>query len=307
MNNTAKPKVILLFGPTATGKSDLGINISKMFDGEIISADSMQIYRRMDIGTAKLSQDKWNGITHHMIDVVDPEQLFTAADFYRMALDIIDDILNRKKVPFVVGGSGLYFKTLLYGIFEGPPRDEAIRNRLELLYKEKGADFLHKRLVEIDKTAAQKIHPNDERRIVRALEVFELTGTKISEYWNRENYEPSYNFLCVGLDIDRQELYERINQRCDIMLNNGLIDEVKRLIKEGLCSKHSSMQAIGYSQILDYLADKIDYNEMVRIFKRDSRRLAKRQFTLFKRLDNVEWFNYKNISKIEKRIKEFLI
>lgn len=298
-----KPNVIMLFGPTATGKSETGIKLARMFNGEIISADSMQVYKNLELGTAKLTKDKWQGIVHHLIDVVEPDERFSVADYQKLALEAISHIHNKGKLPFIVGGTGLYFKVLLYGIFDSPKCDDDLRKKLFELQQEIGMRAFWERLKSVDEEAANRIAITDVRRIIRALEVYELTGKPLTQHFKDDTYEPTFEPIIIALQIDRKVLYERIEHRCDIMLSSGLIDEVKHLLANNVSPKHTAMQAIGYRHIFDYLDGAYDYNEMERLFKRDSRRFAKRQISLFSQLENVNWFDYNDFDSICEYVK----
>lgn len=277
----------------------------------------------MDIGTAKVSQEKRRYVSHHLIDIIEPDSDFSAEHFRQEATNLIFKISTRGKIPFVVGGTGLYFKSLIYGLFEGPGKDKDLRNALEKLIKEKGVLFLHQKLKEVDPQTAEKVHFNDKKRVIRALEVYELTQKPISEFWKnqskgdrtssssgvqdgREQEKESFHFLKIGLTQDRNELYRRIDDRCDEMLASGFVEEVKSLKNGGFSPDLQSMQAIGYKHIYQYLDGEINLAEMVRQFKRDTRRFAKRQWTLFLRFKNVFWFSPKEINKIKTLISHFL-
>ncbi len=300
-----KTKVILIFGPTGVSKTDLSIRLAQNM-GEIISADSMQIYRGMDIGTAKVSQEKWAIVPHHLIDIVDPETRYTANHFYTDAVRLIQEVSQRDKVPFIVGGTGLYFKALIHGLFEGPERDNDLRTSLEGLSHGNDGTDLHQKLKTVDPKGAMKIHQNDKKRLIRALEVFQLTGKPISEHWEDQWVTERFHFLKIGLTLDREELYQRINERCDEMLHLGLIKEVDNLIKRGCTPDMPSMKGIGYRHFFPYLNNEIDLDESTRLFKRDTRRFAKRQWTLFSRIQNTHWYKPVDYSKIRDHIHQFL-
>ncbi len=278
-------KILLLAGPTACGKTSLSLMLAVALGGEIVSADSMQVYRGMDIGTAKVSYEDQQRIPHHLIDIRDVHEAFNVVDFYYEAKQCIDSILSRNRVPIVVGGSGFYFRTLLFGPPAGPPSIPEVRHEIEQEMERLGADRLFTRLKETDPIYAATITPNDRQKIVRALEIVTLTGGKVSDLeWKRDKALPDYRFHPWFLYRPREILYKRIEERCDEMLDMGLIDEVKVLIKKGLLQNSSAKQAIGYRQVLDYLQTpqtKKDYEELVRHFKTASRHYAKRQFTWF--------------------------
>ncbi|MDH4127343.1 MAG: tRNA (adenosine(37)-N6)-dimethylallyltransferase MiaA [Spirochaetota bacterium] len=298
-------KVVLIFGPTGVKKSEVSIKLAQGV-GEIISADSMQIYRDMNIGTAKVSKEERKIVPHHLIDIIDPDTSFTVYDFCNEAIKLIKQISDRGKIPFIVGGTGLYFKALVDGLFDGPTRNSNIRDNLELLANEKGNIFLHNKLKDIDPQSASKIHINDKKRIIRALEVFELTQKPISDLWKRKSNKNPFNFLKIGLTGLREELYTRINGRCDKMLNDGFVNEVRKLKDFGYHSNLQSMQAIGYKHIYKYLNNELDYDEMLRQFKRDSRRYAKRQWTLFLRFTDTHWYTADKILDIMSLVNNFI-
>ncbi len=298
-----KTKVILLFGPTGISKSSTAIKLAYK-QGEIISADSMQVYRKMNIGTAKVNKDEQKKVRHHLIDIVDPDSYFSAHHFYKKAFKLINSI---SKVPFIVGGTGLYFKVLIQGgLIEGLNRDNSIRKALEKTYANKGSEYLYNRLKKVDLNTAIKISKNDKKRIIRSLEVYELTGKPISELLSLQKKTEPFNFLKIGLTMTRDKLYEKINIRCENMIKNGLINEVKTLKDYGYPPNLISMQAIGYKHAYKYLDGELEYDEMIGLFKRDTRRFAKRQFTLFSKFENVNWFHPDQLDDIDNLIKVFL-
>lgn len=298
-------KVILIFGPTGVSKSKLSIELAKDI-GEIISADSMQIYKFMNIGTAKVSEAERNLVPHHLIDFLEPDQDFSAADFRQNARNIILNIIERGKIPFVVGGTGFYIKALIEGLFEGPPKDQIIRKRLLDLASKNGEAYVYDKLREIDLETAERLHPNDLKRVVRALEVYEITQRTLSDFWKEQKRENCFEFLKIGLTLDRQILYQRINERCESMLNGGLLEEIGFLKAKGYGLDLPSMKAIGYQHGFRYLNGDYDYNEMKRLFMRDTRRFAKRQWTLFNKLKEVHWFQPNDIDEIKELIFGFL-
>jgi tRNA dimethylallyltransferase len=301
-----KIKVVLLFGPTGASKSSTAIKLAYK-RGEIISADSMQVYKNMDIGTAKVNKDDLKKVNHHLIDIVDPDNYFSVHHFYKRAFKVIKHIHGFDRVPFVVGGTGLYFKVLMQGgLVTGLDKDNNIRERLDKVYTNKGADCLYSYLKEVDYNTAIKLSKNDKKRIIRALEVYELTGRPMSAIITSKEKETPFSFLKIGLTMDRELLYNRINKRCDDMLANGFIREVTRLKDHGYSLELTSMQAIGYKHIYQYLNGGVEYNEMVRLFKRDTRRFAKRQWTLFNRFENVNWFHPDQLDEMEELIKAFI-
>ena len=278
--------LLVLLGPTAVGKSKLAIELAKKLNGEIISADSMQVYKGMDLGTAKLSQVEREGIPHHLIDIRNPDESFSVSDFIELATKAIKNIEGRGKVPIMVGGTGLYLYAFLEGfslpIVKGDPE---IRERLS---KEPLVN-LYNRLREIDPQAAKKINPNDQRRIIRALEVYELTGQPISKLQKKEPATKDYKIAVLGLNLERKEIYQRIEKRINGMIEKGLIEEVKGLLKRGYSRNLVSMQALGYKEVIDYLDGKYNFEEMVALLKKKTRNFAKRQMTWFRRFKDVKW------------------
>lgn len=285
--------LIILTGPTAVGKTDLSIRLAKETNGEIISADSMQVYRTMDIGTAKIKKEEMSGIPHHLIDILDPDEEFNVVLFKKYAKEAIEDITGRGKTPIIVGGTGFYIQAVLYDIdFEENDDDMSYRYKLEAIAKEKGNIHLHNMLDKIDHEAALKIHPNNIRRVIRALEFYDKTGKKISEHNEREAARKSpYNFEYFVLNDERSKLYDRIDKRVDVMIKEGLLDEVKGLLDKGYTRDLVSMQGLGYKEIIDYLNGAVTIDEAVYTLKRDTRHFAKRQLTWAKREKEVTWVN----------------
>lgn len=284
-------KVYVVLGPTASGKSSLAIELAKDLNGEIISADSMQIYKYMDIGTAKVTASEIQGIKHYMIDEVNPDEEFSVAKFKSRAEEYIKKIADEGKTPIIAGGTGLYINSLVYNIdFAEAPMDSKWRDALTKEAEENGIEVLFERLKEIDSTTWQRLHLNDTKRIIRALEVYYQTGMTMTEQISRSReVPPKYDYVLIGLSLDRELLYDRINKRVDKMLENGLVEEVKKLINMGYDKNTIAMQAIGYKEILKYLRGEISLDEAIYIIKRDSRHYAKRQMTWFRRLENVSW------------------
>jgi tRNA dimethylallyltransferase len=285
-----KLPLIFIVGPTAVGKTALSLDIAQRFNGEIISGDSMQVYRGMDIGTAKASAEEQALIPHHLIDIREPNEPFTVSEFQQIATNVIADIHSRGKLPIVVGGTGLYVESLCYHFQfgEGAP-DLAFRDQLTERAEQEGNEVLYKELTDIDPEAAAKIHVNDIRRIIRALEVWHTKGVKMSESSNRK--ESIYDALWIGLTMDRAKLYSRIEQRIDMMLHQGLIEEVKQLKEKGLEQNNVALQALGYKEIIYWLNGEIDYDRAVELLKRDTRHFAKRQLSWFRRMPEINWFD----------------
>lgn len=284
---------MILSGPTAVGKTRLSIELAKEFNGEIISADSMQVYRGMDIGSAKIRKEEMEGIPHHLIDVLDPSEEFHVARFQQMAKNAMEEIYKKGKLPIVVGGTGFYIQALLYDVdFSKGEGDASIRSHLLGLEKEKGEGYLYQKLREIDFLSAEEIHPHNKKRILRALEFFYQTGEKISEHNAHEKQKISpYEFSYFVLHMEREILYQRIEKRVDKMIEDGLIEEVKRLYQKGYKRDLPSMQGLGYKEILGYLDGEYDLSEGVYRIKRDTRHFAKRQLTWFRREKDVIWLD----------------
>ena len=295
-----KDNLFILIGPTAIGKTALSINLAKKLNGEIISADSMQIYKLMNIGTAKITIDEMDEIPHHLIDIVYPDEEFTVADYKRNSIDKIIDINERGRLPIIAGGTGLYINSLVYNLnFTEVEPNEEIRANLESLGEKYGNEYLHRKLSNIDKTSADKISPQDKKRIIRALEIFEITGIPMSDQnKNFREYNKDYNLTMVGLNMDRQKLYNRINLRVNEMLEEGLIEEVSSLIKMGYNKELVSMQGIGYKEIIEYLEGNSTLEEAIELLKRKTRNYAKRQITWFKRDERIKWYNVDEYSDL---------
>lgn len=288
----AKP-LIVLTGPTAVGKTGLSIRLAKALNGEIISADSMQVYRHMDIGSAKITKEEMAGIPHHLIDVLEPAKEFNVVLFQKMAKEALEGIYDRGRVPIVAGGTGFYIQALAYDIdFTETDEDPSLRRELEQTAKEKGAQYLHQMLREADPASAERIHANNIKRVIRAIEFYRQTGTKISEHNQEERRKQSpYDLFYYVLNMERQSLYERIDRRVDQMIRDGLIEEVRKLAAMGCTRDMVSMQGLGYKEILDYLDGRSSLEEAVCLIKRDTRHFAKRQLTWFKRERDVRWLN----------------
>jgi tRNA dimethylallyltransferase len=302
-----KPKVIVICGPTGIGKTAVGIQLAEKLGGEIISADSMQIYRYMDIGTAKPTADEQNRILHHMIDIVDPDEDFDAVRFAKMAREKVMQSHQRGVMPFVVGGTGLYIKALLQGLFQSNPADPKIRERLRQEAAENGSGSLYDRLQQVDPDTADRLHPNDSYRIVRALETIESTGRSISEHQQDHGFaDEPFNALKICLQMDRQTLYGRIDQRVDMMIVAGFVGEIEKLLGMGYCADLKSMQSIGYRHIVDFIEGRLSRDECVRTLKRDTRRFAKRQFTWFGADQQIKWYEPDQLDEIVELVEGFL-
>ncbi|MCI5654085.1 MAG: tRNA (adenosine(37)-N6)-dimethylallyltransferase MiaA [Lachnospiraceae bacterium] len=309
MSENKKKPMIILTGPTAVGKTDLSIQLAKAINGEIISADSMQVYRHMDIGSAKVTPEEMDGVPHHLIDVLEPEEEFNVVVFQKLAKEALTGIYERGHIPIIVGGTGFYIQALLYDIdFTENDGDTAIRRELEKLAQTQGAGCLHQMLQEIDPESAAAIHQNNVKRVIRAIEFYRQTGKKISLHNAQEREKQSpYQFLYYVLDTDRKTLYERIDRRVDLMMEHGLVDEVKHLADMGCTRDMVSMQGLGYKEILDYLSGGIPLEEAVYILKRDTRHFAKRQITWFKRERDVRWLELERFQNDRKKVLEHIL
>lgn len=299
--NKNLPRICILAGPTAVGKTDLSLALARNLCGEIISADSAQVYKYMDIGTAKLKGSEMQGIKHYMIDEVTPEKDFSVAHFRDRAKEYILDINERGHLPIITGGTGLYINSLLDNLdFTESISDEPFRKEMQELAEENGSAYVHAMLETVDPQSYKKLHPNDLRRAIRAMEVYRHTGKPIS-YFQEESKKqpPRYNYAFIMLSMDRARLYERIEQRVDIMLQQGLVEEVKGLLDMGYSSSLNSMQALGYKEISSYLRGDITLEEATRILKRDTRHYAKRQLTWFRRDQRLYWLEMDSFYKKE--------
>lgn len=283
-------KLIIIAGPTATGKTALAVDIANTIGGEVVSADSMLVYRGLNIGAAKPSPEEMRGVLHHLIDVVDPDQEYSVAVYQKQARACINSILAGGKTPLLVGGTGLYIRSVIDDYdFSKVVRDEDLRADLQREAARDGSDALHRRLAGIDPKAAERLHPKDIRRIARALEVYYLTGKPLSDSWRLENNKPLYNLLFLGLNMDRQILYRRIEDRVDSMIEAGLLEEARGLRERGYGPGLTSMQGLGYKEIQTYLTGSVSWEETVALIKRNTRRFAKRQLTWFRRDRRIKW------------------
>ena len=306
-----KKKLIILTGPTAVGKTSLSIHLAKKLNGEIISADSMQVYHYMNIGSAKIMPEEMEGVTHHLVDVLDPKEAFDVYTFQQLAKKALCEIYAKGKVPIIVGGTGFYIQALLYDIDFTTSNEEEegqLRKELEELGRTKGAEYLHERLRSLDEESASQIHPNNMKRVIRAIEYCETTGGKFSEHNEEQRQKESpYDFYYFVLNDERSVLYERIEKRVDIMMEQGLVEEVRSLKEMGLTREYVSMQGLGYKEILDYLDGKISLEEAVYLIKRDTRHFAKRQLTWFRREKDVIWVEKDKFNRDEEKILEYML
>lgn len=304
-----KPPLIVLTGPTAVGKTQLSIQLAKRIGGEIVSADSMQVYRHMDIGSAKICPEQMQGVPHYMIDILEPDEEFHVVRFQELARAYIQDIYSRGRIPILTGGTGFYIQAILYDIdFTETEQDLSYRKFLETLEAEHGAGYLHQMLCEVDPDSAVKIHANNRKRVIRALEYYHETGEPISRHNEQERKKESpYRFAYFVLSDDRAHLYNRIDQRVDQMLKDGLLEEVRSLQQRGYTRNMVSMQGLGYKEILAYLEGECTLDEAIYILKRDTRHFAKRQITWFKRERDTDWIFKQDYGYREERILEHML
>jgi tRNA dimethylallyltransferase len=293
MNSSQNKKVIIILGPTGVGKTGLSILLAKKLNTEIISADSMQVYRHMDIGTAKPSPAELRAVPHHLINILSPEQKFSVGLFREKAVKVIDNLHDMGKIPLMVGGTGLYIRSLTRGLFEGPGADDSLRKKLEDEEKKHGRGHLYNKLFTIDPDAAEKINPSDTRRVIRALEVSLIDGNNISQSQRLSTIPSDYDFLKIGLLRDRKELYKIIEDRVDGMIEKHLLDETKELLK--LNPNQTALQALGYKEMQLYIDGHIDMDEAVRLIKKRTKMYAKRQFTWFKKELDITWVDISGI------------
>lgn len=306
---TEKKPLIVIAGPTAVGKSEVAAELGRKIGGEVVSADSMQVYRYMDIGSAKVTKEEMLGVPHHMIDVVDPDEEMDVARYAAMAKSCVRDIQNRGKIPILTGGTGFYIQAVAYDIeFEDTSPDTAYREELRNFALEHGNEALHDRLKEVDPESAEAIHPNNLKRVIRALEYYKETGRKISEHNREERQRTSpYNLLYFVITDDRQTLYDKIDKRVDFMVAEGLVDEVRYLKAMGLSRKNVSMQGLGYKEILDVFDGKMTEEEAIAKIKLESRHYAKRQITWFKREPDAIWLDRRDFDEDPLKICDHII
>lgn len=307
MTHSDPIKIVVICGPTGVGKTGFAIVLARPLGAEIVGADSMQIYRRLDIGTAKPTAEERAMVVHHMVDIVDPDEDFDAVAYARQADACISRLAERDIVPFVVGGTGLYVKALIHGLTEAAPTDAAVRERLQNELQGSSVNAMHQRLQTADPRSAQRIHPNDRYRILRALEVVEITGRSIADFHKAHGFAASrYDALYIGLTMPREKLYERINRRVEMMLEEGFVDEVRTLLNQGCGPRLKSIQSLGYRHMVDYLRGRLTWDEAVRTMKRDHRRYAKRQMTWFGANPDVNWLTPDQHHDAQALISEFL-
>lgn len=310
MNQRISNPVISLVGPTAIGKTALSLKIAKEFDCEIVSVDSMQVYKYMDIGTAKIRSDEMEGIPHHLIDIIFPDEEYDAAKFVRDCSSAIESICERNRQPLLTGGTGLYLKALVEGLFAGIPEDRRIRENIKKQLDEQGGSKLHEQLRAVDPEAAARIHPNDTSRIIRGLEIYYASGIPWSAHLQQQARNSQKgaveNILQLGLTCDRDILYDRINTRSSMMIDAGLEQEVRGLLKKEYTSDCKSMGAIGYRHMLQYINNEMTMEQTIELLARDTRRYAKRQYTWFNKINGLEWFEVSQEEKILQRIRNWL-
>ena len=284
-NSIENPKILIVCGPTASGKTDLAVELAKLLDSEVISADSMYIYKGLNIGTAKPTLEEMQGVKHHLIDIIEPDENFSVSDYKLKAEPIISDLISKGKIPIICGGTGFYINSILYDLSYGNGEcNLEVRNKYMKMALEKGNQAVFDILTKVDKETAKKLHPNDIKRVIRALEIYE-NGTKKSDIV--DELKPKYDYKAFSINHDREVLYDRINRRVDLMIDKGLLDEVKKVFDNGINSSHQSMQAIGYKEFFEYFNGESSLEEVKEKIKLSSRHYAKRQITFFKRLENL--------------------
>lgn len=305
-----KIDVLAIVGPTASGKTALSIELAKRYNGEIINGDSTQVYKGFDIGTAKITTEEMDGIVHHLFDILAPTEDFSVAEYQSVVRSCIKDIQSRGKMPIIVGGTGLYVQAVLYDFrFTEQATDPIVRERLERELIADGPEKLYEKLVKLDPVGAKTIHPNNHRRVIRALEIIELTGETKTAQEQEKGHEPLFNHLIIGLEMDREILYERINHRTEIMIEQGFLAEVEQLLKEGF-KDTPAMRAIGYRELQQYIEGKMTYENAVEAIKKGTRNYAKRQMTYFKNKLEVTWFNAAQpnvqiVKEVSKKLEDF--
>ncbi|WP_429845499.1 tRNA (adenosine(37)-N6)-dimethylallyltransferase MiaA [Brevibacillus sp. FIR094] len=286
-----RERLVVIIGPTSVGKTQLSLELAEQFDGEIISGDSMQVYRGMDIGTAKAEPEELASIPHHLIDIKNPDEEYSVAMFQESAAALITDINQRGKLPFIVGGTGLYIESVTHRFqFSTTSQDPEFRDRLQRLADSEGVEALHARLANVDPITAERLHPNDVKRVIRALEIYESSGYKMSDFQLRAQHSP-YDLVMIGLTMDRAKLYERINHRVELMIEAGLVEEVRGLLDAGYDASLVSMQGLGYKELIPYLYGEITLEKAVNDIQQRTRHFAKRQLSWFRRMAEIQWFD----------------
>ncbi|MGG4499198.1 tRNA (adenosine(37)-N6)-dimethylallyltransferase MiaA [Brevibacillus reuszeri] len=286
-----REKLVVIVGPTAVGKTNLSLELASEFEGEIISGDSMQVYRGMDIGTAKASPSELATVPHHLIDIKDPDEEYSVAIFQESAARLITDMNQRARLPFIVGGTGLYIESVTHRFqFSSTSQDPELRERLQRMADTEGAEALHARLADVDPITAERLHPNDVKRVIRAIEIYESSGYKMSDFQLRAQHSP-YEVVIIGLTMDRAKLYERINHRVELMIEAGLIEEVRGLLDRGYDPSLVSMQGLGYKELIPYLYGEITLEKAINDIQKRTRNFAKRQLSWFRRMPEIQWFD----------------
>ncbi|MFV0516788.1 MAG: tRNA (adenosine(37)-N6)-dimethylallyltransferase MiaA [Aminipila sp.] len=301
-------EIIIVAGPTAVGKTKFAIDIAKQFNGEIISSDSMQLYKFMDIGSAKPTKEEQLQVKHYLVDEIHPEEPFSVAEYQKRAKKAIETVFSKGKTPIISGGTGLYVNSIIYEMdFSAPPVGHEYRKKLEDLAEKHGNEYVYDLLKQKDSAAAERIHPNNLKKVIRALEVAENSNEGIKSF--EESFVPSkdYSYKLVGLCRDREELYSRINMRVDMLLDMGLVDEIKNLMDKGLTADNISMKGIGYKEVIGYLNGEYDLEHAIYLVKRNTRHYAKRQMTWFKRYEDIKWFNISEYKNDDDALKEIVI
>jgi tRNA dimethylallyltransferase len=302
---SSKPKLLVLVGPTAVGKTKLSLELAQTYNCEILSGDSMQVYRGMDIGTAKASKAEQELIPHHLIDIHSPSYPFSVAEFQEIVHKLIPDIHSRGRLPFIVGGTGLYIESVCYDYrFTEAGTDEEFRSEQDAYADQYGEEALHAKLEAVDPSSAQRLHPNDRRRVIRALEVAHKTGKPLSEHLTDQKKESPFELCIIGLTMDRALLYQRIEERVDLMLAEGLVDEVRRILDEGCPKDAISMHGLGYKEIVSYLDGAYSYEEAVRLLKQSTRRFAKRQLSWFRHMKDINWIDVTDSTNFSTHLKQ---
>jgi len=292
--------VFVMVGPTAVGKSRVAVEVAKAFETEVLTADSRQVYRGMDVGTDKPVSEERQGVPHRLIDLVNPDESFNVGLYRRQALDEIERLYRDRRLPLVVGGTGLYVRTLLKGLCDAPQADPIVRAALRQEAKDQGYDRLYAKLVDVDSVAAARLHPRDESKVIRALEVYQLSGRRMSDFQQEHGFaERSFSALIIGLNRDREALYRRIEERIDWQLAHGLIEETKQLLAQGYQCDSAAMKGLGYRQVVEHLSGEYDLAEMVRRFKRDTRHFSKRQMTWFRKEPGIQWLAIEELESVQ--------
>lgn len=300
-------EIIIVAGPTAVGKTKYAIEVAKAFDGEIVSSDSMQLYKYMNIGSAKPTVEEQAQVKHYLVDEIDPKEPFSVAEYQKRARSAIEEIFRKGKTPIISGGTGLYVNSLIYDMdFSAPPVGNEYREKFEKLALEHGNEYVHKLLEEKDKAAAERIHPNNLKKVIRALEVAENSKEGIKPFEQSFVKTKEYSYKLIGLSRDREELYNRINLRVDMLLEMGLVKEIKELLDMGLTADNISMKGIGYKEIIGYFNGEYDLEHAIYLVKRNTRHYAKRQLTWFRRYDDIKWFNISEYRSDDEGIKEII-